>query len=742
MSSLDQDTSLINDFLTEAGELIESLDAGLVRLESEPTNSELLDQVFRALHTIKGAASFLNLGALTSFAHAAEDALNCLRKGEAELNAGGMDALLRSVDVLRGMLEQVRAGETITPAPQELIDALHAVAKRPGADAPSEAASDAAVDPTDGNAGVGSGKPLVIPVQAEDILPFMVSDLRAAADTVRSAARALATPAERSQAAAKIAGPVDGLASTSDFFGIAALGGLVSLMRDIASCAPAVPEAGAPGLQDCAMTLAARLSEAADLLSRRIEPTWELEELAARIRAAEQGTTSTGPSDVHPNQTVAATEETPETDTPAATAGIVSRGESDSPKGPEAGASAGMDQTVRVEVTRLEALLNLVGEMVLTKNQILGQARLLRGHDLPHDLLEAMAAATGDLDRLTGELQVGVMRTRMQPLSKLFGRYPRIIRDLARTTGKQIRLDIEGGETEVDKSVLEAMADPMVHILRNAADHGLEKPEGRAKSGKPPVGVIRLRAEHLGGHVRVEISDDGRGIDPQVIGAKAIEKGLITPDALAQMTQSDILKLIFAPGFSTAETVSDLSGRGVGMDVVNTNITKLGGSVNVDSTVGRGTRIEIAIPLTVAILPAMMVGVGRHDYAIPIAGIVEIVRLSDSGASTVAGRPVFRLRETVLPLIDLAGRLLEHEGDGTTPSKRFVVVVEAGQHRAGLVVEKLIGQQEVVIKPLDDSYAAGGPFSGATICEDGHVSLILDVIQLVRSAQEQRARLA
>lgn len=750
MSGVESDNSLIQDFLTEASELVESLDAGLVQLESEPGSRELLDQIFRALHTIKGAASFLNLPAVTGFSHAAEDALNRLRKGEVQVTQEVMDALLRSVDVIRGMLDELRAGGAVTPGPAALIDALHEIAGRAagGPDAnPAAAHADSKPEAAD-----DGFRALTLPPQAEDVLPFMTDELLQSADRIEAAAGDLDTPAERAAAAAILAELADGLQSTSDFFGLTTLPAMVAMLRDAASALPALPDMAADEIGLRLRAIAELVRRFAPELAKKREPVWALDTFAARFRATLAGQPSdTAAADAaalidaelggesNPPAVPEATSAAPAASPASAHAPKANESAAAPPRAEREGAKAeaAADQTVRVEVSRLEALLNLVGEMVLTKNQILSQSRQLRGHRLPHELLEAINSAAGSLDRLTGELQIGVMRTRMQPLSKLFGRYPRIIRDLARSTGKQIRIEIEGGETEVDKGVLEALADPLVHILRNSADHGLEKPDARKAGGKDPTGTIRIIAEHQGGHVRVSIRDDGKGIDPAVIGAKAIERGLATAESLAAMTKQEILRFIFAAGFSTAEKVSDLSGRGVGMDVVRTNISRLGGSVAVDSVVGEGASIEISIPLTVAILPAMIVGLGGHDYAVPIASIVEIVRLSPETSSSVAGRPVMRLRDSVLPLIDLRERL--GEPPAAENGSRFTVVVESAAQRAGLVVDRLVGQQEVVIKPLDDRYTSGGPFSGATICEDGHVSLILDVIQLVRSAQHAAA---
>lgn len=781
------DPNLLQDFLTEAGELIETLDADLVKLEAEPRSQALLDQIFRALHTIKGAASFLNMEAVTTFAHAAEDALNRLRKGELSVDQRVMDVMLRSVDVLRGQLGSLGEGEEPAKGPEDLIEQLHAItAMIPGATPPARsepkvpatpalatqapatpaaAAAPKKPGPVDLAADAASTELKLSPEKA-DVLTFMVSDLLESTRQVDAAVESLRAAATRGEGAARLREIADSMQPTADYYGFAFLNRLVSI---VAAGGAALGQ-GADRVvgEACVRLLAVQrlLVAYADGLGNGRELSWPIDTLEQRfgdlccgqeLDAALMGAHGGGVDAVlrldgvvsggvvaadasagTPSSVAAASAsepgdtpgEHPTVPEPADKAGEEQAGR-EGEKG-AANAAAHAEQTVRVEVSRLEALLNLVGEMVLTKNQILGQTRVLRDHGLPHDVMENFAGVVSDLDRLTAELQVGVMRTRMQPLSKLFGRYPRIIRDLARKTGKNVHLEITGGDTEVDKSVLELLGDPLVHMLRNSVDHGLEGPDGRASAGKPATGTIELSAEHQGGHVRVMIRDDGRGIDRERVATKAIERGMVTADAAASMSDSDVFRFIFAPGLSTADQVSDLSGRGVGMDVVQTNIAKLGGTINVSSVKGRGTTIEITIPLTVAIMRAMMVGVGAHDYAVPVMSIHEIVKPEASSLHSVASRPVMRLRESVLPLIDLRETLVEAKG---APGQGFAVVIGVGSERAGLIVDRLVGQQEVVIKPLDDTYAHGGPFSGATIREDGNVSLILDVVKLVRSAQ-------
>ena len=750
----------MQEFLTEAGELIEQLDADLLRLESEPANVELLNGIFRALHTIKGAAGFLNLPNVTAFAHVAEDALNKLRKGEVAVNEFVADALLRSVDVLRAQMAAISDGDTPPAGPNDLMERLAAIARNEvdpgaatiaqtiGAQKPQTAAKASVAVPF-----AGKSMPLNVTSEKQDLLPFMVDDLRATADEWLDAIEGFAQPGTRGDAVARFTTVAQGLRSTGEYFGLRLLTDFAALLDDLARAGTTIEPRVIDELVPRLHVAQHLVGHFADGLAVNAIYAWPLEVFLGRMGALVSG--SLPPQDAlvaHEGGSIEATiladgiadaqaivapsTAAPQCETstttvarPKAAAGQPEAGE------PKEKGAAGAETTIRVEVARLESLLNLVGEMVLTKNQVLGMARRLADVGVPHDFLESANTVAGDLDRLTAELQVGVMRTRMQPLSKLFGRYPRLIRDLAKKTGKKVELSIVGGDTEVDRSVLEQLGDPLVHMLRNSCDHGVETPDVRRAAGKPETGTICLTAQHQGGHVSITIEDDGKGIDRKVIAAKAIEKGLSTPELISAMSDEEVFRFIFAAGFSTAAQVSDLSGRGVGMDVVRTNISALGGSVRVQSTLGQGTRVEVLIPLTVAIMPAMMVGVGAHDYAIPLSSVEEIVSHSEADAHHVGGHPVMRLRERVLPLIDLRQRLAATDEPGRGS---FAVVVCAGQEQAGLVVDRLVGQQEVVIKPLDDVFTKGGPFSGATIREDGNVSLIMDVVKLLRAGDAVR----
>jgi two-component system chemotaxis sensor kinase CheA len=572
----------------------------------------------------------------------------------------------------------------------------------------------------------------------------MVADMHDTVAQLHQCLTQAGNTAGRADAASHLGEIADALAKTADFFDLASTKELAALLAHVASRLTDVPDATLPALLTRLESFGALIAEQAAALEQKQAVIWPMQTHQREVEAMLDGADHAAAVAAAPAASASPQAPAAEGDAVAIDRREAERREGDrrvgdrrAPAGGAGGAAATPDATIRVEVSRLESLLNLVGQMVLNKNRMLGLGRKLRNHPLPLAMMEDIGSTSNELDRLTSELQVAVMRTRMQPLTKLFERYPRVIRDMARTLNKKITLELEGGDTEVDKSVLELLADPLVHLLRNSADHGIEAPEARRAAGKPETGVIRLSAAHQGSHVRVEIHDDGKGIDAKAVAKKALEKGLITADKLATLSESEIYQFIFAPGLSTAEKVTDFSGRGVGMDVVHTNIVKMNGVVNVTSARGKGTSIEVLIPLTVAIMPAMVVGVGRQVYCVPLQSIREIVKPEADAVHGVRGQPVMRLRDSILPLIDLRSRLDEASTDSAGAAEevgRFAVVVGVGAQAAGLRVDRLIGRQEIVIKPLDDKTTRGGPFSGATILEDGGVSLILDVVQLVRQA--------
>jgi len=395
------------------------------------------------------------------------------------------------------------------------------------------------------------------------------------------------------------------------------------------------------------------------------------------------------------------------------------------------GESAGVSETaIRVDVSLLDRLMNLVGELVLARNQILQFSTAQEGAGL--------GSAPQRLSWITSELQEGIMKTRMQPIGNVWGKFPRVVRDLEAACGKKVRLEMEGKETELDKTVIEAIKDPLTHIVRNSVDHGIESPEKRREAGKNEEGLLSLKAYHEGGQVHIEIADDGGGISPEKIRDKALSKGLISPEVARQMSERDLLNLIFLPGFSTAEKVTHISGRGVGMDVVKFNIESINGVIDIQSKPGLGTTLKIKIPLTLAIIPALMVTSKNNRYAIPQINLLELVRLEGVKVQTeiqlVHGAPIYQLRGHLLPLIFLNQELEVSNGLDTVQNSLNIVVLKAGDHQFGLVVDEVNDTQEIVVKPLHQILRHVDAFAGATILGDGSVALILNVMGLVKKA--------
>jgi two-component system chemotaxis sensor kinase CheA len=774
------DPQILQDFLTESGELLAQLETDLVELERAADDAELVNQVFRALHTIKGSASFLSLTNLVTIAHAAESALNAARNHQAVIDRPMMDRLLQVVDLLKEQFAQIQAGRELTAPDPELVESLKLIGDgkqslvnggcaAPAAATPTRVA--APTPPVEPSADAPACTPLVLGAGKAELFDFLVADTVDSVAQLTEHVAALADPATRGAAANQLVEACEALARSIEFFEFASM---TRLVRTLGEASGAFTALGARPSESVLPRLAAIMwlvREQTEGLAGKVMLTRPIDTLVERTLSLARGEevsgamlapTASAEQALATDGVLAATPEAGDAgeaacsaDTPASepahepTLGTIAPPGAGQPpeRRPEERkpqATSG-DQTIRVEVNRLETLMNLVGELVLQKNRLAALIRKV-GADTrtPAELREGLTTAAGGLDRITSDMQVAVLRTRMQPLDKLFGKYPRLIRDLSSKTGKQIDLIIEGGDTEVDKSVIEELGDPLVHLMRNAADHGLESPADREAAGKSPTGTIRLIASNEGGHVSVQVKDDGRGLLRERIGKKAVERGLVAPEALAQLSDREVFRFIFLPGFSTADQVSDLSGRGVGMDVVRTNIQKLKGTIDLWSEPGKGTTVAITLPLTVAIMPAMMVGVSREIYAVPLTNILEIVRPEKSQVFSIGEHPVLRLRDSVLPLIS-AAQVFDVPA-GTDPAP-FAVILQMNEKRFGLMVTRLIGQQEIVIKSLDqlsaeDRTKARGPIAGATVRDDGGVSLIADVAQLLRIAESRQVRKA
>jgi len=393
------------------------------------------------------------------------------------------------------------------------------------------------------------------------------------------------------------------------------------------------------------------------------------------------------------------------------------------------------EQTIRVDVKRLDQLMNLIGELVLAKNRLIKIYNDVEERYEGEKFLEELNQVVSSISIVTTDLQIAVMKTRMLPIGKVFNKFPRLVRDLARELGKKVKLIIEGEDTELDKSIIEEIGDPLVHMIRNAVDHGIEPPEDRVQKGKPEEGTIWLKAYNEGNMIVIEIKDDGKGMDPEKLKQKAVEKGIITPQEAENMSDKESFMLVFKPGFSTAEKVTNVSGRGVGMDVVKTNIEKLNGIIEIDSIPGKGTTIKLKIPLTLAIIQALLVASQEDLFAVPLSNVIETVRIVEEDIYTIEGKSVLKLRDEVLPLVNMAD-IFEIEKILEPEKYLYVVILGLGATKVGLIVDRFIGQEEIVIKSLGEFLKGLPGIAGATIRGDGRVTLIVDVASLMKLAKE------
>ncbi|MGU0730591.1 chemotaxis protein CheW [Pseudomonas aeruginosa] len=801
--SFDADEEILQDFLVEAGEILEQLSEQLVELESRPDDMDLLNAIFRGFHTVKGGAGFLQLNALVECCHIAENVFDILRKGERRVSSELMDVVLQALDTVNAMFDQVREQSEPTPATPELLAALARLAEPEGA-APAEPvqAPPAAVPPAEPaappEAPAQSGSSDITDDEFEQLLDALQGD-EAPASAV---AEAPAAPAGDEISDAEFEALLDQLHGKGKFVppavsaepaqvpaeavepAAAAAGDDISddefeaLLDELhgkgkfgdvpeAAGTPAAPAAAAPAAAPAEQGKAPAAAGGDEISDDEFESL--LDELhgkgkfgdvpeaagtpaapaaaAPAAAPAEQGKAPAAAggdeiSDVEfeslldelhgkgkfngASEAVAAAAAVAKNiaaKSPAAKPVAPAKAAAARPAAPDRPAASEAETTVRVDTARLDEIMNMVGELVLVRNRLVRLG--LNSGD------EAMAKAVANLDVVTGDLQMSVMKTRMQPIKKVFGRFPRLVRDLARNMKKEINLELVGEETDLDKNLVEALADPLVHLVRNAVDHGIESPEEREAAGKPRVGQVVLSAEQEGDHILLMITDDGKGMDAEVLRNKAVEKGLLERDAADRLTDLECYNLIFAPGFSTKTEISDVSGRGVGMDVVKTKISQLNGTVNVFSQKGSGSKIVIKVPLTLAIMPTLMVMLGSQAFAFPLVNVNEIFHLDLSRTNVVDGQEVVIVRDKALPLFYLKRWLVpsaahEEQGEG------HVVILSVGTQRIGFVVDQLVGQEEVVIKPLGKMLQGTPGMAGATITGDGRIALILDVPSMLK----------
>lgn len=693
-------------FHVECRENLETLEGELLQLDPSQVDLEVLNTIFRAAHSIKGGAGTFNLHEISEFTHAVETYLDLIRNQKKQLTAQGVDTLLKSCDVIRNMLDSREQETAIDEALKQQVGAeLQALLADQGADKVVDRAT-SQVQPVASNTKANSIETPDATVMAQGwrirFVPHqtlfysgndplrILRELRELGSEyqIELDHQALPELAEIDPELCYLSWTIrlTGEVSEND---IRELFDWVEDECDL-HISPILNDdaIGQIGDEQDASSVALQISTQA-----QVEPV-----AIANLPAVEPPVATVAPVISNPKESA--------TNKPAKTDSSVS--------------------SIRVDIEKVDNLINLVGELVITQSMLTEL-----GNDFSMDKLDKLKAGLAQLLQNSKDLQENVLNIRMLPMSFAFSRFPRLVRDLCGRLGKKVELQIQGEQTELDKTVLERIVDPLVHLVRNGIDHGVEMPDVRLAKGKPETGVITLKAFHQGGSIIVEICDDGAGIDCDKLWRKAVEKGVLEPQTQrSDLSDKQIINLIFAPGFSTAEQVSDISGRGVGMDVVRRNIEELGGQIEVDSVLGRGSRFTISLPLTLAILDGQLVKVADQVYVIPLLTIVESIQINTASVKHAAGGiELYRLREENIPILRLQDELAM--GRSGSLEKRLLCFVESAGHRVGLLVDDLLDQQQVVIKSLESNYAKVAGISGATILGDGSVSLILDIPGLI-----------
>ena len=770
---------LLKDYFLEADLQVEILEQNILTLENDPGNREAVDEIFRAAHTLKGASATVQMDELTEFTHICEDVLDDIRSDKLSVSEVVVDALLNAIDIIKSMLEARSSGGVYQEDISQITEVLKGFLGKSEVAAPAPEGSAADKSPSE-DADTGQSEKSGTKVSEYDFLEMQEN-----------------LESDESLFAVKVIfnedNPMNSVGGIQVFAILKKLGTVLKTEPDFdelykdqffpevcyylgtSSSEPEIQ--GALHLPD--VVVSTEVSPVESGAKQKSSP--EPEPAAQKAAPAQEAAPEAKPAEA-PKKVEISAPEHEQTETPE------EKAESDEAKTPEKKALEGRKNLsgsiLRVDASRIDNLLNLVSEAVITKasfNQISNSfndilldmqnadnrmqevvnglfssipvmmEEVLAGKS-PKDAQKELMDAYGDtlglfdpiqaqlkgavgrfrntsqsLARTTSELQEGVMQIRMVPISQIFNRFPRLVRDVSKNLDKKIRLVIEGEETELDKSVIDDLLDPLIHCVRNSADHGVEAPEQRAEKGKTEEGTILLRASNEGNMIVIEIIDDGAGIDVEAVRNKAIDRGIIHPSKV--LSDLEAFNLIFDPGFSTAKTVTNISGRGVGLDVVKKQIEKLNGNVNVWSELGKGTKITIKLPLTLAIIQGLLVRVGKEIYAIPITSVMDSHRIKPSDIKMIDNYEVFNVRDEAVSLLRLS-RLFKIPTEDTNEYK-YVVLVGSDEKKMGLMVDTLIGEEDVVIKPLKDKYTNSPGIAGATILGDGTVSLIMDISQLL-----------
>jgi two-component system chemotaxis sensor kinase CheA len=662
-------TQYLDLFLQEAEEQFEILEQETIKLEEDPS-AERMSAIFRAAHTLKGSSRAMGFTCFAGITHEMENVLDALRAGEISLTTEIANALLQCQDMLRESRDKIAAGEgDAIENSGRLIDELKAFLTGGGT-------------PTTNSFGELTQEIQSALEQAAEERPVYRADFTLQPDCVMKYVRAFMA---------------------------------INLIQEDGELLASVPDAAALEEEQFERTFSLffHYDASEGALKQKFSGIGELETFTVMPFARSAAPTpaaSEAPLKAEPEARIA-----PAPDRQAESVASSAR-------------KTEANQTVRVDVARLDELMNLVGELVIDRTRVAQIGAALSAKYELDDNIEALAETVGHITRITSDLQDQLMKARMLPIETVFNRFPRMVRDLAQKVGKEIKLELIGGETELDRSVIEVIGDPLLHILRNSIDHGIEPPDQREAVGKPRSGRVTVSARHQENHIVIEIVDDGRGISHEKIREKAVANGLISRDAAERLSEKEILQFIFASGLSTAEQVSEVSGRGVGMDIVKSNIQKLGGIIDLETTIGEGTRFALRLPLTLAIIQGLLVKVSGVVYVLPLGSVIETMNIDRKRIQTVNRREVVVIRGVTTPLVRLrevfTTRNFTSEPD---TNSEFVVIVGLAEKRVGLVVDSLIGEQEVVIKSLNRFCGEIRGISGATILGDGNVALIVDV---------------
>ncbi len=720
-------------FLAEVDEHLQVLDDILIRLEKESDDAELVQTVFRSAHTIKGMAGMIGHRRMTEITHALETALDGVRKKSIQISTPLINTCLDAVDRLRLLRDEVVTAQTSEIDTDELVQSLKDLTQVRKEDLPVTVSTPdqkaeaipaaktgkAATSKQKQKTARGTASPVAIEINQSAQTRVVQIQASIPADTIASAARAFQllmalqelgdiqsmTPTQAEiETASSVSDISASLVTSQPFEKISAELVQLSSLGEISVDGVTILSNGAPAAVDIQKSS----SELFETAQENVSAPVSLAELTTQ--AAIDPVPARRSTDIADRRSVEA---------PA--------------KAVEANGRRSTDMTVRTNVERLDSLMNLVGELITDRNHLQQIRGRLEADSRLNGRLEQFSESVTHLGRITDQLQEEVMRIRMLPVGSVFNKFPRMVRDMSQKIGKLIDVVIHGEETEIDRSMLDEINDPLIHLIRNSVDHGIESPQKRIAAGKPERGTITLTARHEQGRILLTVEDDGGGIDAKRLRDSAVQKGLITPEEAAGLTEEQSIDLMFLAGLSTAQKITDISGRGVGLDIVNTNIQRVNGSIEVETQLGFGTQFQIILPLTLAIVPSLLVGVNKSTFAIPLVMITETLRLEKSDIKNIYRKPVTLLRGNVLSLLNLSD-IFNFSRDDEQRKYLFAVVVHSGKQRVGLIVDSLIGEEEVVVKSLGAFIGDIPGISSAAILGDGKVALIVDVFGLFKLA--------